>query len=182
MKYFTSMTRLIQFDSAPVKTLGIKQLQYYCIMNVMILGLIYGFCAFFSSRMILAEKGFDTVSFNAAKIIVAGIPAAFLMHAGTSLFVWVFLRAIGGKANFILSYFNIGVASISLWPAAPFIAALQTGSRMPFITVMALCFSLYGFAVNVLVIKSTFQLSRIKMLIATFVTVMYIGCFLYLWV
>jgi len=182
MTYFNSMIRLLQFDIAPIKKLNMKQLQYFCIINVIILGVIYGFSAFFFSKIVLVEKGFDASSFNALKIIVAGIPVAFLMHASAALFVWVFLRAIGGKAAFILSYFNMGTASISLWPLAPFIAVLQTGGRMPLMVGMAVCFSLYGFAVNVLLIKETFQLSRIKMFIATSVTIIYIGSFLYLWV
>ncbi|WP_299978447.1 hypothetical protein [Desulfobacula sp.] len=182
MNYFNPMIRLLQFDIAPIKKLDIKQLQYSCIINVAMLGLIYGFSAFFFSEIILVEKGFDASSFNALKIIVAGIPVVFLMHASAALFVWVFLKAIGGKANFILSYFNMGAASISLWPLAPFVAALQTGSQMPLMIGLAICFSLYGFAVNVLLIKETFQLSRVKMFIATSVTIIYIGCFLYLWV
>ena len=182
MNYFNSMIRLLQFDIAPVKKLSLKQLQYFAILNVVILGLIYGFSASFFSKIVLVEKGFDASSFNALKIIIAGIPIAFLMHAGAALFIWVFLRAIGGKANFIMSYFNIGVASISLWPLAPLVAAIQTGSRIPLMVGLAVCFSLYGFAVNVLLIKETFQLSRVKMFLATSVTVMYIGCFLYLWV
>ncbi|MCD4719937.1 MAG: hypothetical protein K8S13_08755 [Desulfobacula sp.] len=182
MNYFNSMIRLLQFDIAPVKKLSLKQLQYFAIINVVILGLIYGFSAFFFSKILLVEKGFDASSFNALKIIIAGIPIAFLMHASASLFFWVFLKAIGGKANFILSYFNMGAASISLWPLAPFIAALQTGGQMPLMAGLAICFSLYGFAVNVLLIKETFQLSRVKMFIATSVTIIYIGCFLYLWV
>lgn len=182
MNYFNSMTRLLQFDIAPIKKLDIKQLQYFCIINVVTLGLIYGFSAFFFSEIVLVEKGFDASSLNTLKIIVAGIPIAFLMHASASLFVWVFLKAIGGKAPFILSYFNMGAASISLWPLAPFIAVLQTGSQMPLMMGLAICFSLYGFAVNVLLIKETFQLSQVKMFIATSVSIIYIGSFLYLWV
>lgn len=182
MTYLNTMIRLLRFDLAPVRQLDLKQLQGYCIINLLILGLIYGYSASFFSKIVLIEKGFDTGSFNAAKIIIAGIPVAFLMHAGAALFVWVFLRAIGGKANFIMCYFNIGVASISLWPLAPFIAAIQTNTQIPLMVGLALCFSLYGFAVNVLMIKATFQLSQLKMFIATSVTVTYIGCFLYLWV
>ncbi|MCK5163333.1 MAG: hypothetical protein KAQ72_06435 [Desulfobacula sp.] len=182
MNYFNSMIRLLCFDLAPIKNLSIKQLQYFCIINVAVLGLVYGFSASFFSKIVLIEKGFDASSFNALKIIVAGIPTAFLMHAGATLFIWVFLSAIGGKANFIMAYFNIGAASISLWPLAPFIAAIQTGSRIPLMIGLTVCFSLYAFFVNVLVIKASFQLSQAKMFIATSVTIMYIGCFLYLWV
>ena len=176
------MLRLLGLDSNRVTRLKIKQLQYYCIANVLILGLVYGAAASFFSRIVLVEKGFDAAAYNVVKIMVAGIPAAFLMHAGAALFVWVFLSAIGGKSNFILTYFNMGVAAAALWPAAPFIAALQTGNRGPIITGLAVCFSVYGFVVMVRMIKHAFQLSQAKMFIATSVTVLYIACFLYLWV
>lgn len=182
MTYFNAMIQLLQFNITPMKQLDMKQLQYFCIINMIILGLIYGFSAFFFSKLVLVEKGFDASSFNALKIIIAGIPIAFLIHASAALFVWVFLKAIGGKADFILSYFNIGAASISLWALAPFIAALQISNRTPLMMGLTICFSLYGFAVNVVLIKATFQLSRVKMFIATSVSIIYIGSFLYLWV
>lgn len=176
------MARLVRFDIEPLKRLTVKQLQYCCILNLAVLGLIYGCSAAFFSRLVLSQKGFDADAFNAVKIIVAGVPAAFLLHAGAALFIWVFLRAIGGKANFMMSYFHIGVAAISLWPLAPVVAALQTGSRQPLMAVLALILTGYAFALNVRVIKASFQLSCIRMAIATSVTIMYIGCFLYLWV
>ena len=182
MTYFKTMIRLLEFDSNRVTCLNIKQLQYYCIVNVLTLGLAYGAAASFFSRTVLVEKGLDAAAYNAVKIIVAGIPAAFLMHAGAALFVWVFLSAIGGKSNFIRTYFYMGVAAVSLWPAAPFVAALQTGSRGPIITGLAVCFSVFGFTVTVRMIKHAFQLSRARMFIAMSVTVLYITCFLYLWV
>lgn len=182
MIYLTTMARLVRFDIAPLKRLTLKQLQYFCILNLVILGLIYGCSAAFFSRLVLSQKGFDIDSFNAVKIIIAGVPAAFLLHAGAALFIWVFLRAIGGKANFIMSYFHIGVAAISLWPLAPVVAALQTGSQQPLMWGLAFIFTGYAFALSVRVIKASFQLSCIRMTIATTVTVIYIGCFLYLWV
>ncbi|MBU1343290.1 MAG: hypothetical protein KKE44_17790 [Proteobacteria bacterium] len=182
MNYFTSMSQVLGFKPAAVKGLRLKQLQYFCIINVLVLGLVYGSSAAFFSKIVLIGKGYDASSFNALKIVVAGVPVAFLMHAGAALFVWVFLSAIGGKANFILSYFTMGVAAISLWPLALFVAALQTGSRMPFMMGLTVFFSLYAFAVTVRVIKDAFRLTQVKMAIATSVTMIYIGCFLYLWV
>jgi len=182
MTYCNTMIRLLKFDPIPVKRMNLKQLQYYCIINVIVLGLIYGGAAAFFSQIVLIENGFDSASFNGLKIMVAGIPVAFLMHAGASLFVWVFFSAIGGKSNFLLSYFHMGVAAVSLWPLAPFIAALQTGNRALIPICLTIIFSLYAFSVTVLLMRESFRLSRAKIVIATSITVLYIGCFLYLWV
>ena len=183
MNYLTSMGNLLSFTPFSGTTeKEIKQLQFYCIVNVLILGLIYGCSAALFSKLVLVEKGFDATAANAAKIIIAGIPVAFFMHAGAALFIWVFLKAMGGKSNFILSYFHIGAAAISLWPLAPFVAVLQIGVSSPLLVFLTGLFCLYAFAINVKVIKSAFQLSALRMTLATSVTIMYISCFLYLWV
>ncbi|MBA3008645.1 MAG: hypothetical protein KKF12_22185 [Proteobacteria bacterium] len=183
MTYLTSMGNILTFNMRYLqREIDMKRLQVYAILNVLVLGVIYGCSAAMFSQGILLAKGFDATAFNPLKIIVAGIPVAFFMHAGAALFIWVFLKAMGGKANFLTSYFHIGTAAISLWLVAPFAAALQTGAVSPVITLLTGIFSLYAFAVNVRVIKTAFQLSTLKMTIATLVTLMYISCFLYLWV
>ena len=183
MNYLTSMGNILAFNTIGLqKGIDIKRLQYYAIINVLVLGVIYGCSAALFSRAILLENGFDATAYNPLKIIVAGIPVAFFMHAGAALFIWVFLKAMGGKANFLTSYFYIGMAAISLWVVAPFVAALQIGTTSVGITVLTGIFSLYALAVNIKVIKAAFQLSFIKMTIASSVTLMYISCFLYLWV
>lgn len=183
MNYLTSMGNMLAFNISGLQNgLNIKRLQYYAILNVLVLGVIYGCSAALFSRIVLVKNGFDATAYNPLKIIVAGIPVAFFMHAGAALFIWVFLKAIGGKADFLMSYFNIGMAAISLWLVAPFAAALQIGAVSPVITLLATIFALYAFAVNVRVIQAAFQLSGVKMTLATLVTLMYISCFLYLWV
>ncbi len=181
--YLTSMGNILAFNNIGFeKKIDIKRLQYYAILNVLVLGIIYGCSAAMFSKIILLKNGFDTTAYNPLKIIVAGIPVAFFMHGGAALFIWVFLKAMGGKANFLTSYFYIGMAAISLWIVAPFAAALQTGAVSPVITILTGIFSIYALAVNIKVIKAAFQLSTFKMGIATSVTLMYISCFLYLWV
>jgi hypothetical protein len=183
MNYMRSMGNILTFNTIGLQRgIDIKRLQYYAILNVLVLGVIYGCSAAVFSRVIIVDKGFGAGDYNALKIIVAGIPVAFFMHAGAALFIWVFLKAMGGKANFLTSYFYIGTAAISLWFLAPFLAALQLGTPSIVMAILTGIFSLYAFAVNVKVIKEAFQLSRLKMTIATSVTLIYISCFLYLWV
>lgn len=183
MNYLTAMGNMLSFSPFPVTTTrGLKQLQLYAIANVLVLGLIYGISAALFSNVILAEKGFHPDAVNLAKVIIAGIPVAFFMHAGAALFIWVFLKAMGGKSDFMTAYFHIGAAAISLWPMAPFIALMQIGAVSNFLIFMTGLFSVYGFAVIIRVIKQAFGLSAVRMTLATTVTLMYISCFLYLWV
>ncbi|MBF0202415.1 MAG: hypothetical protein HQK66_14125 [Desulfamplus sp.] len=190
MNYFTTMSALLKLDfSILTGKLSLKMIQIYCAVNVGMLGFLYGLCAAYFSADLLAAGDVPDGSYSAVKIIMAGIPVAFLMHAGAALFIWVFLKGMGGKANFLTSYFYIGVASISLWPLAPFGAAFQVleiqmpPSLFQIITIGAATISLfYALTLNYLIIQKIYQLSQVKMGIATAITIIYIGCFLYLWV
>ena len=183
MHYLKTMAQLLSFNPG-ILTQGtsLKRLQYYFIFNVLILGLIYGGSAAYLAGSLLEGRGLDAGNFNGMKVVVAGIPVAFLMHGGMALFAWVFMRAMGGQANFVTAYFYMGVALISLWPAAPFAAALQMGIITPVTKGFALLFALHGLGVTLGAAKAAFQLSSLKMALATLVTMSYIGCFLYLWV
>ena len=178
MNYLNTMGNILSFSqSFSLNTeKDVKQLQLYCIVNVLVLGLIYGGSAALFSSIFMGEN-----SANMAKIVIAGIPVAFFMHAGAALFIWVFLKAMGGRADFMTAYFHIGAAAISLWPLAPFVALLQIGAAAPLFLVLTGLLCIYAFAVNVKLIQSAFKLSALRMTLATSVTVMYISCFLYLW-
>lgn len=183
MNYLNTMGQLLSFTPFRVQTEPqLKQLQTYCILNVLILGLIYGGSAALFSQMLLTERGMVPQNPDLLKIAVAGIPVAFFMHAGAALFIWVFLKAMGGRSDFMTSYFHIGAAAISLWPLAPFVAVLQIGAPSGLLLLFTGVFCAYAFAVNVLVIRQAFGLSVMRMILATAVTLMYISCFLYLWV
>lgn len=183
MNYLNTMGSLLSFGHTfSLKTQkDMKQLQLYCIINVLVLGLIYGGSAALFSNIILGTKGLPVGSADLAKVLIAGIPVAFFMHAGAALFIWVFLKAMGGKADFMTAYFHIGAAAISLWPLAPFAAVAQAGIATPLLIMIAAILCIYAFAVNVKIIQTAFRLSALRMALATSVTVMYISCFLYLW-
>jgi hypothetical protein len=183
MNYLNAMGKMLSLSPYRVSSeKALKRLQFYCILNVLVLGLIYGCSAALFSHMLLAQTGLAENQINLMKVVVAGIPTAFFMHAGAALFIWVFLKAMGGKSNFMISYFHIGAAAISLWPLAPFVALMQIGNQSGELLTIAGLLCAYAFAVNVQVIRQAFQLSVIRMTLATSVTLMYISCFLYLWV
>lgn len=182
MNYFSIMIQVLGLKTSHLKHgTSLKQLQYHCMINVLISGLIYGVCALYFSDIILTQKGLTGGDLNPAKIVLAGISVAFLMHASASLFVWVFFKAIGASLNFIDLYMNIGKASISLWPLAPCIAALQVGFSHFSLFIACFVFSLYALIVNFRLIHAVSNLSNLKMVIASAVTLLYISCFLYLW-
>jgi len=177
------MIRILQFDKTAVKKLiTIPQLQYYSIVNVLILGILYGLSASQLGQAVLLNKGLETAAFSPYKIVFIGVSVAFLMHGGAALFVWVFLRALGGNPNFMPAYLSIGVGCISLWPLVPFAAALQAGINNMAVMVITAILSMYGLAVNYVVVQTVSGLSNVKMGIAATATLVYIGCFLYLWI
>ncbi|MCK5098542.1 MAG: hypothetical protein KAR45_10600 [Desulfobacteraceae bacterium] len=182
MNYFSIMIQVLGLKTSHIKQgTSLKQLQYHCMINVLISGLIYGMSALYFSGIILAQKGLAGGDLNSAKIVLAGISVAFLMHAGASLSIWVFFRGIGAGLNFLDLYMNIGKASISFWPLAPCIAAMQAGFNHYSLFIAIFIFFLYALIVNLRLIQAVSNLSNLKMIIASAVTLMYISCFLYLW-
>lgn len=174
MSYPAAMIRLFRLDPSGVRQLPGNHLPWICICHVSLLGLIYGSTAAWISRDLLAGQGLF-------KLSLAGIPVAFLMHAGAVLFIWVFLKALGGNAAFLTVYFTIGVAAISLWPLAPFLALLQVQSPGPVVLTAFILTGVYGLVVTAKTIQCAFDLSTIRMVIALSAAVIYIGCFIYLW-
>ena len=114
-------------------------------------------------------------------ILMVGASVAFLMHAGAALFIWVFCRGIGGNQFFSPVYMGMGAAAIAFWPVAPGLAAVQAGFMGPFLSVFTLAASLHAAAVVYITVREVTGLSHLKMSIASVVTIIYIGCFMYLW-
>ena len=181
MNYFATMSGILKFKPQALQSFSLKKKQIVCILNIAMLGILYGGSAAFFSQYLFIEKGVDQTAVNNLKIIVAGIPVAFLMHAAAALFMWVFLKAIGGKALFLSAYFDMGAASVSLWPLAPVAAALQSGIKSPALDFLGIGLSVYGFCVIISVLRKTFELSKTKMVVASSITTIYVGCFMYLW-
>lgn len=174
MNYPAAMLRLFKLDPSGITQLPVTHLPWICICHVSVLGLIYGGTAAWISRDLLLDQGM-------LRIALAGIPVAFLMHAGAALFFWVFLKALSGNAAFLTAYFTIGVAAISLWPLAPFLAMLQTQASGPMVVTAAVITGLYALAVNAKMIQNAFDLSTARMVLSLSAAIVYIGCFLYLW-
>jgi hypothetical protein len=174
MTYPAAMIRLLRLDPSGVRQLSVNHLPWICMFHVSVLGLIYGGTAAWLTREMLSGQGL-------LKLTLAGIPVAFLMHAGAGLFIWVFLKALGGRATFLNAYLFMGVAAISLWFLAPFAAMLQVRTTGPVILTALILTGVYGLAVTAKTIQLAFDLSTIRTAVALSAAVIYIGCFLYLW-
>jgi hypothetical protein len=174
MNYPAAMLRLLKLDVSGVRQLSTNHLPWICICHVSVLGLIYGGTAAWLSRDLLSGQGL-------LRIILAGIPVAFLMHAGAALFIWVFLKALGGNAPFLAAYFTIGVAAVSLWPLAPFLAMLQSAAGF-FVVAGLVITAAYALSVHTRILQNAFGISLARMILAMTAAIIYIGCFLYLWV
>ena len=175
MTYPAAMIRLLRLDPSGVRHISLNYLPWICMVHVSVLGLIYGGTAAWLTREMLSGQGL-------LKLTLAGIPAAFLMHAGAGLFIWVFLKALGGRTTFLNAYLFMGAAAISLWPLSPFVALVQVRTAGPVIQTALILAGVYGLAVTAKTIQVAFDLSLIRTAVALSAAVIYIGCFLYLWV
>jgi hypothetical protein len=182
MNYFRNMRRLLMLDRAVYTEIYASALSY-CVVNVALLGLIYGGTAVRYSEMLLEQMGKSTNgNFNPLLVIMAGVSVAFLMHGGAALFIWVFCRGIGGRPAFLPLYLNMGIAAIAFWPLAPSAVVLQAGAASPAAYFYTLLAAAYALAVAFIAIKQSSGLSTIKALAAVAASIIYAGCFLYLWV
>ncbi|MBC2712189.1 MAG: hypothetical protein HGJ94_14765 [Desulfosarcina sp.] len=182
MNYFQHMFRILKLDGTVFKALAPTQLPMrYCMINVAVLGLIYGVASIQFANAFLARQPDAAVSFNPLMILMVGISIAFFMHCGLSLFVWVFCRGIGGNPQFMPPYLYIGTAAIALWPLAPAVSALQSGAAGAVLTGYALVAAGYGASAIFVAVKAASGLSSVKMTLAAVATVVYVGCLLYLW-
>jgi len=184
MGYFNAMWRVLRIEEKIYQEISSRGLTVrYSMINVFILGLLYGF---FSVSFLSAEvfRDFpDPSSILTAKIIVVGtgVLVAFLLHLGAAFLFWTFCRAMKGETRFIPTYFNLGVAVAPLWFAVPGLAALRAGWSNPLIVVYTAVAGLYAFSSFFIASKGTFGYSYKKMFIAMAMMLIFTVSFLALW-
>ena len=181
MTYLSAMLQLLTLRSEVyARIAGAGRTLRYCVVNVSLLGLLYGASAFYLSGFAL-EGAAGPVRVNPLMILMAGMSVAFLMHGGAALFFWVFSRGIGGNPLFMPIYLNLGIAALALFPLAPALAALQAGVRSGGVLVYTTVGTIYAAAVLYVAMRQAANLAHWKMALAVAAAVIYIGCFLYLW-
>jgi len=184
MNYPLAMQSVLQLDETIYPAImKSSRTARYCMLNVLIFGFLHALFSLIFSPGLLAE-GQPAASLPLMSkiiIILIGIAVAFFMHAGAALFLWVFSRGIGGSTAFFPIYFNLGISFVGLWPLAPLLAALQAGYRGAALQILLGLAAIYGLAVIFLGSKSASGLSMKKMLVAMSVTIVFVACFLYLW-
>ena len=182
MNYFRHMRRILSLDASVYTEIPSTALRY-CVINVTVVGLIYGISAVRFSERILAQTGSPAIgNFNPLVVVMAGASIAFLLHGGAALFFWVFCRGIGGRPTFLPLYLNMGIVAISYWPLAPVAAAYQSGGVGPAGHLYTIIAAAYALAVTFIAVKLSSGLSHVKALLAIAGCIIYIGCFLYLWI
>lgn len=179
MTYWSDLQRILTLDDSVYEELfKRRRLLPYCWLHIMVLGLLYGATALFLTRRLDLAQGGDV---NAPFLLLIGVSVAFLMHGGAALFIWVFCRGIGGSTLFMPIYFNCGAAAVAAWPLAPVVAAIGAGVRDYALYGLGVIFAAYLFAVGFVAVRKASGLSFVRMSIAAAATVVYVGCFLYLW-
>jgi len=181
MSYLDDMKRLLRLDGGAYADIMNRQRSLrYTVINVMVLGLIYGAASLYFSSEVLARSGVSDSPYNAMLVVMVGVSVAFLVHGAAALFIWVFCRALGGCPQFLPPYLNLGAAAIAAWPLAPFAARLQVAPNV-LSGAAALVAAVYALSVGYTAVQAAAGLSRGKMLVCAIATLIYAGCFLYLW-
>ncbi len=183
MNYFNAMRQVLSLQGEAFNEIARhNRLLTYCVINVALLGSIYGGASIYFSRTVLARTEVVSVGFNPMLVFMVGLSFAFLMHGGAALFIYVFCRGMGGSVAFMPPYLTIGVAAISFWPLAPMVSAMQAGMGGIILQIAALVAALYALAVCYVAVYRVSGLSHAKMAIAVSIAIIYAGCFLYLWI
>jgi hypothetical protein len=178
MTYINDMICALRLEAEIWERIGRSpKALHYTVANVLLLGLIYGLSVLVCGRRLLAPGA----SFNPVLILMVGVSVAFLMHGGLSLYIWMFCRGIGGTTTFLPFYLNTGVAAIGSWPAAPALALAQTGVRGGLPSLYLVASVLYALAVLYPAVRQASALSRGRMAAAAVLTLVFVGCLLYLW-
>lgn len=182
--YFYSMWRVLRLDEGVYPEMGSRGLTLrYAVTNVFVLGVLYGgFSIYFNQEQFRTFSQPLTLFIAQMIVMLTGIAIAFLVHGGMALLVWTFSRGVGGKVKFSPTYLNLGIAAVSMWPAIPGLIALRSGFREPIVLVYASVAGLYALTSFFVATKSASGLSSLKMSAAAALAVIFITCFLYLWV
>ncbi|HZK18785.1 MAG TPA: hypothetical protein VFD15_05675 [Clostridia bacterium] len=184
LTYFNAAVRVLKLDETIYPELvEKKRTTRYSFINVIILGIVYGLSAIFFN-----QEFFDVFSQGASLMIsqgivlFIGIVVAFFLHLGAGLLIWVFLRGVGAKINFFIVYLNVGVSVVPLWLAMPGLAAIQAGIVTPIALLYAAFTGVYALLSIFTAAKSSSGLSFLRVSLAMTITIIFITCFLYLWV
>ncbi len=173
MNYFNYMRKVLAFQ--PPDSMGDRWSIWYCGLNVMLAGLGYA-----ATVLLLSSKLASGAYVNPWMILAAGIVTAYFVHAGAALMVWVFCKGVGGTQLFLPIYLNMGIAFIALWPMAPALAGMQLSSSFAVLLLVAVT-ATYALVVMVASIAAVVDLSKFRLALAMSATLIYLGCFMYLW-
>lgn len=183
MAYLNYLGRLYRFDFSVFTA---RELTAYPFMvtfvNVFITGLLFGgFSVLFNLQRLAVFPDSFSRNFTAFLIVLSGVLVALILHAGASLFIWTFCRGVGGNTGLIGYYVITGFAVPLLWSAMPFLAALNAGVNN-LLVVAPLAVAVAAFlAALAASLREASGLTVPRLAAALSLTVVFVGCFLYLW-
>lgn len=183
--YLSHMLRILSFEEEVYREVIVrdKLSLVYTAVNVAGFGALYGLSAlYFSSVLVESGQTAPLTGRLQLTLFLMGISISFLIHGGVALLSWGFCRGFGGSTLFLPIYLALGMAWIALWPMAPVLAAFQvqkTGGLFYPLAALALAMA---FGVVFRALKSASGLGFWRMCLVGVVILVYIGCFLYLWV
>lgn len=184
MNYPSAMQAVLRLDESVYPAIMAEnRTVWYSVANIAVFGILHAlFSLYFSSTLMDGGPSAEPMSMTArATIVLVGVAVAFFMHAGAAMFLWVFSRGIGGNTSFFPVYFNLGISFIGLWPLAPVLAAVQSGINGTAVLLLLFLASVYALVVILFGTKSASGLSMARISTAMAVTIIFVTCFLYLW-
>lgn len=183
MAYFNYLGKLYRFDFSVFTPRELPAHPFLrTIINVMMAGFLYGgFSLLFNMQQLAIFVDSFSRNLTAGLIILTGIMVALILHAGATLFIWTFCRGVGGNTGLLEYYVVTGFAIPLLWAGMPFLAAQNAGVNS-FLVVIPLAVTAAAFlAALVASLKEVSGLPVSRLAAAFSLTVVFVGCFLYLW-
>jgi hypothetical protein len=183
MVYLNSMGRLLRQEFPVYEALHrLGRSRRYALLNLVVLGLAYATASlFFGLESLVLATGEPLHWSTILAVEIGGVATVFLLHFGAALLTWVFSRGLGPSASFVLVYRHLGLASLTLWPAALGLAARQAGSGHLGWQLLVGAFSTLALLTVYTALKAATGFSVPKTLAALALALVYIGGVLYLW-
>ncbi len=179
MNYFTAMKAVLQLDETVYTSImAAGKISRYGVITIVIFGTIYALFALYFDGKLMSP---DIPALSRLFFIGFGIGVAFLMHAGASLYLWVFTRGAGGRVEFLPMYMNLSIAAAGLWPLAVVLPAYQSGIRGTGLYILLWGATVYGLLVIAAGAKNASRLSTARMIAAFAVCILVVGSMLYIW-
>ena len=185
MNYASAIQSVLRLDETVYLAIASEnRTARYCMISVAVFGFLHALSSLHFSNVVLTGGQITEPIPMVSQIVIImiGMVVAFFMHAGGAMFLWIFTRGVGGDTAFLPLYFNLGISFAGLWPLAPILAGFQSGIRGSIMYGVLGLATVYGITVVYYGTKSASKLSAAKTMMAMTATIIFVVCFMYLWI